>query len=870
VKRLFSSPASCIIILALLLASPALGADKLKLVVGGDHNNPPYEFLENGKPTGFNIELMRAVADATGMAVEFRLGPWDKVRRDLEQGRIDALAGMYYSAQRNMLVDFSVPHTIVSAGLFVRKESPLRSFADIKGKEVIVQKGDVINDYLRNNGVTSKIVTVMDPGDVLRLLASGRHDCALMPSRLQGEYLVKALGLNDTMVLSTELPQFSYCFAVRKGDKALLYRLDEGLNLLKVNGKYKAIYEKWFAVYDQKELWQTLRYFIWALAAIAALLAANFIWSWFLRREVRTRTAELRESEGKFRVLTETSPAAICLIQGERHVYVNAAMISLSGYTEQEFLEMNFWGFIHEEFRAMVKERGLARQRGEPVPPRYEIKIINKNGEEKWAFISAGRIEYKGAPAVIATLFDITDRKRMEDELRQAHYDLEKRVEERTLALREANELLLETNRELAREVEARKAAVEVSIQSISLLKATLESTADGILVVDRAGRIIDFNERFLELWHITRDVMVSLDDDRALTYLMKQLRNPDEFVAKVRELHGQHGEESLDVICFRDGRVFEWYSRPQRVDNEIVGRVWSFRDITERKRDEDVLRESEARLRRKKDLLEELNSTLEKRVREEVAKNREKDMILIHQNRQAALGEILDHIAHQWKQPLNILNLIMYDMEYTHSRGKLTDEQVSKTLENVTALTENMSKTINVFRDFYKPEKEKTLFSIRESIDSALSFITPALRYDSIEVELDADPELSAIGYPNEYAQVFINIMTNARDALKEKGAENPWIKIRAFADDNKAIVDITDNAGGIPEGFIDRIFDIYFTTKGSSGGTGIGLYMSKNIIEKSMGGTLSVCNAEQGAQFRIALETPQDIEVYRNSLFY
>jgi PAS domain S-box-containing protein len=870
VKRLFSTPASCIIIIVLLLAGPASGADKLKVIAGGDHNNPPYEFLENGKPTGFNIELMRAVAEATGMDVEFRLGPWEKVRDDLVQGRIDALTGMYYSAQRNRQVDFSVPHTMVSAGLFVRKESPLLSFADIKGKEVIVQKGDVIHDYLREHGITSRIVAVTDPADELRLLASGRHDCSLMPSRLQGEYLKSTLGLDNIKVLRTDLPQFSYCFAVRKGDNALLYRLDEGLNILKVNGKYKAIYEKWFGVYEQKDLWQTLRYFVWALTVIAAFLAANFIWSWSLRRVVRKRTAELRESEEKFRVLTETSPAAICLIQGEHHIYVNAAMISLSGYTEQEFLEMKFWDFTHEEFRELVKERGLARQRGEPVPSRYEVKCLAKNGEEKWAFVSAGRIEYKGAPAVIATLFDITDRKRMEDELRQAHDDLEKRVEERTLALRKANDLLLQANRELGREVEARKAAVEVSIQSISLLKATLESTADGILVVDCAGRIIDFNERFLELWHINRDVIVSLDDDRALTYIMEQLRNPDEFVGKVRELCGQFDEESLDVICFRDGRVFEWYSRPQRVDNEIVGRVWSFRDITDRKRDEDALRESEALLRRKKDLLEELNRTLEMRVHEEVAKNREKDMILIHQNRQAALGEILDHIAHQWKQPLNILNLIMYDMEYTYSRGKLTNEQVSKTLDNVTALTENMSQTINIFRDFYKPDREKTLFSIRESIDNALSFIMPALRYDAIDVEIDADPELSAIGYPKEYAQVFINIMTNARDALKEKGAENPRINIRAFADDNKAIVDITDNAGGIPERFIDKIFDIYFTTKGSSGGTGIGLYMSKKIIENNMGGTLSVCNVEQGAQFRIALDAPQHLEVYSNRLFY
>ena len=992
-KHFFSSPIPLFIFLLLFSAGPASGTDKLMIVVGGDHNNPPYEFLKNGNPTGFNIELMRAVADATGMEVNFRLGPWDKVRQDLEQGRIDALAGMYYSPERNRVVAFSLPHTLVSPGLFVRKDSAIRNLDDIRGREVIVQSGDVTHDYLREHGITSHIVAVTDPADELRLLASGRHDCSLMPSRLQGEYLKSTLGLDNIKVLSTDLPQFRYCFAVRKGNNALLYRLDEGLNILKVNGKYQVIYEKWFGVYEKKDLWQTLRYYVLALTLALALALSFLLWSKTLKRRVELRTSELRENEEKFRVLAETSLAAICVYQGEHHLYVNAAMTRQTGYTEQELMEMRFWEWMHEDDRELVRERGLARQRGEQVPSHYEIKCITKEGVEKWLHISAGRIEFKGKPAGIVTMFDITDRKRMEDELRQAHDELEKRVEERTLALRNANDLQQQANRELSREAEARKAAVEVSIQSISLLKATLESTNDGILVVDSAGRIVDFNERFIELWHIPRNVIVSKDDARVLANVLDQLKNPDEFIAKVKELYGQPGEESLDLLYFRDGRVFERYSRPQFVDNQVTGRVWSFRDITERKRAEEALqtanmvvehspvvlfrckavpdwpvelvsrnviqfgytpeeflsgaitfssiihpqdlervisemgeytasgveqlmqeyrivakggeirwiidqtyserneageithyegvvldvtdrkraeealRESEAQLRRKKELLEELNSTLEKRVQEEVYKNREKDMLLIHQNRQAALGEILDHIAHQWKQPLNILNLIMYDLEYTHSNGKLTDEQINKTVAKVTALTENMSQTINVFRDFYRPDKEKTLFYIRESIDNALSFIAPALRYDAIEVELDADPELSAIGYPKEYAQVFLNIMTNARDALKERGAENPRIRIRAFANDNKAVVDITDNAGGIPDKFLDKIFDIYFTTKESSGGTGIGLHMSKNIIEKNMGGTLSVCNVEQGARFRIELDTPVDIETFNNS---
>jgi PAS domain S-box-containing protein len=166
-------------------------------------------------------------------------------------------------------------------------------------------------------------------------------------------------------------------------------------------------------------------------------------------------------------------------------------------------------------------------------------------------------------------------------------------LSQRTFALNASKEQLQQTNRELSREVEARRSAEEASGRSVSLLKATLESTADGILVVDRAGRIVDYNRRFLELWHIPGNVIETQNDEWALAYVAEQLSTPGEFIAKVRDLYNQPDEESLDTLHFRDGRVFERYSRPQSIDNRIVGRVWSFRDITERKRADDYLRES-------------------------------------------------------------------------------------------------------------------------------------------------------------------------------------------------------------------------------------------------------------------------------------
>src|SRR5512136_933018 len=421
-RRFFVIPAVCLTFLFAFLATAAPAAERQKLIVGGDHENPPYEFIENGRPTGFNVELMRAVADAAGADVEFRLGPWSQVRADLEHGKIDALAGMYYSEERSKLIDFSVPHTLVTAGLFVRRGSPVRTIDDMKGKEVIVQKGDAIDDYLRKEGTASRIIEVENPADVLRLLASGRHDCALMPSRFQGEYLLKSLGITNVRAMSADLPQLRYCFAVKKGNTPLKYRLDEGLNILKVNGKYKEIYDKWFGVYEKQRLWGTLRYFVWSLAIIAGLLAASSIWSWILRREVRKRTAELKEREENLRfthfAIENAADQAFWMTEGGRIFYVNDAACRALGYTREELAKMSIPDidpiYQPEKFAEHwrdLQENGFAT---------FETVHRAKDGRVYPVEIRANFVVFDGKEYNCAFATDITNRKRMEEELRNS------------------------------------------------------------------------------------------------------------------------------------------------------------------------------------------------------------------------------------------------------------------------------------------------------------------------------------------------------------------------------------------------------------------------------------------------------------------
>ena len=169
--------------------------------------------------------------------------------------------------------------------------------------------------------------------------------------------------------------------------------------------------------------------------------------------------------------------------------------------------------------------------------------------------------------------------------------------------------------------------------------------------------------------------------------------------------------------------------------------------------------------------------------------------------------------------------------------------------------LIKHMSQTIDYFRNFFSAEKETTEFKIHEAIVNALSFLEGSFQNPKIDVEIVANDDLVIHGYANELTQVILNILVNAKDAITERGIADPNVSITIDSEDKCAVITITDNAGGIPAEIINQIFDPYFTTKGTQRGTGIGLFMSKAIIEKNMGGRLTVRNAENGAEFRIEL---------------
>lgn len=401
-------------------------------------------------------------------------------------------------------------------------------------------------------------------------------------------------------------------------------------------------------------------------------------------------------------------------------------------------------------------------------------------------------------------------RKQSEELLKKAHDELEVKVRERTQELSELNEelrrdiverqrveeKLRQANQELVREVETRKTAEKVAVNSLSILRATIESTNDGILVVDRKGRVVEWNRRFLELWGIPDDVILQGNDEQTLRYALEQLTNPDEFVAKVEELYNHPEQENFDILKFRDGRVYDRYSRPQYLNNQIVGRVWNFRDITK-----------------------------QKKMEEEILKAQKLE----------SLGVLAGGIAHDFN---NLLTGVMGNI----SLAKMYVEPDGKAYSRIDAaekccdLTMGLTSQLITFSKGGAPIKK--LDSMTRIIKESTGFV---LSGSNVKCEFFMPEELWSVEVDSgQMNQVINNLIINADQAMPDGGIITICAENVILGQKGRYVhILIRDQGSGIPEEILPKIYDPYFTTKKK--GSGLGLASVYSIVTRH-GGHLNV----------------------------
>ena len=381
------------------------------------------------------------------------------------------------------------------------------------------------------------------------------------------------------------------------------------------------------------------------------------------------------------------------------------------------------------------------------------------------------------------------------------------------------------------KDVTERKRAEEALRRAVSTLTATLESTTDGILVIERSGRIAGFNKKFVEMWGIPMSVLSGGDDDRALQFVQGKLKDGEGFLRKVRELYAQPEVTSFDVLEFNDGRVIERYSQPQRVNDDVIGRVWSFRDVTERRRAEEAMRQQQ-----------ELQATNEHL--------REMDRLKT---------QFINNAAHELGTPLTPIKLQAH-MLNSEKLGPLSDKQRS----SVKVLSRNVDQLGLLLRDVLdsarvqagKLEVRPEPVDLHKLVEEAVeSFAEPAA-HDGVRLSMRGDERVVVRADGPRVTQVLFNLIRNALKFTPPGGK----VDVVVLPEDDRVAVEVRDTGCGLRPEDIAKLFrpfsQAHDKMQKTQSGTGLGLYIAKGIVE-SHGGAIS-CESPgpgRGATFRFTL---------------
>lgn len=276
--------------------------------------------------------------------------------------------------------------------------------------------------------------------------------------------------------------------------------------------------------------------------------------------------------------------------------------------------------------------------------------------------------------------------------------------------------------------------------------------------------------------------------------------------------------------------------------------------------RDKRLVRNSNSKeLNTLKLVMNEMMDDLGQKIQEEINQRSDQEKLLIQQSKLASMGNMIGNIAHQWRQPLSEINAILMTLQVKHMHNDLGGDFLNTQIEKCNEITDFMSNTINDFQNFFKPSKTKEFFDLDVACKKAVNILHSSLKHHHIEFEFKNDETPTILGYPNEFSQAFLNILSNAKDVLIDRNIKNPKITVLTKVGHQFILIQIKDNAGGIKEDNLDRIFEPYFTTKHAKQGTGIGLYMCKTIIEGNMDGTIEAENHKDGACITIKLHAIQ-----------
>jgi PAS domain S-box-containing protein len=539
----------------------------------------------------------------------------------------------------------------------------------------------------------------------------------------------------------------------------------------------------------------------------------------------------------EYRTLFETMAQGVVYQEADgRIIECNPAAERILGLTRDQMQGRTPVGnkscAIHEDgslFPSDSQPSMVALRTGQKVND-VIMGVFNPKSESyRWINVNAVPLfrEKEEKPYRVYTTFeDISFRFQVEEELRRAKQELEARMEERTKKLGESEEKF--------------KTLSEKSLVGIYIIQD------DTFKYINPAfARMFDYTVEELMRLHF-RVIVAAHEKDRIWKKMEKLISGKIEYFHSQFEGIRKNGK-SCWLEVFKAGITLE--GRPA-----IIGSVI---DITRRKQFEEALQEKSSQL-------ETLNRELERRIKIELEKLRRQEQIIMQQSRLAAMGEMVGAIAHQWRQPITTVGVILQNLNMAYKLKKIDGRMLEEASRDAMEQINYMSKTIDDFRDFFVPSKQKESFSVIQCMKDTISLLRTQMKNNAITIHCNFKDEnqLTVSGYPGEFKQVLVNIFNNARNAIVEErkvgglAEESGDVYIKIAEKKGEVVIEISNNGSKIPKTVMNRIFEPYFTTGTEGKGMGIGLYMSKIIVENQMNGRISAKNTKQGVLFTIRLE--------------
>ena len=791
------------------------------IIVGGDRNYPPYEFLDkNGEPAGYNVDLTRAIARKMNLNVEIRLGTWSERLAALKNGQIDLVQGIYYSPQRNKDFDFSQHHLVSNYVTVVRKEAgiPPQSLDELSGKTIIVEEGDILEDFAKNHGLSQHIVAVSDQEEALRQLAQGTHDCAIV-SLISAIHLIDKNKWTNLVYGMKPMVSAEYCYGTRKGQVALLSTFSDGLRELDRDGEYRKIHDKWLGIYKEQpsSLVDALRYSAIVIGPLILFLLIAFIWSWSLRKQVTEKTKALEDSLDKFRYFFDAANVGKSITLPTGEVFPNKAFADFLGYTIDEMKNRTWQTLTPDEDVEASKKIVGSLLTGDKGSERFEKRFIHKDGRFLWADMSVAlRRDSNGNPMYfMTTVVDITKRK-------EALFRVE-HLNKLLRAISDVNQLILREEDKHNLIHEGCRLLVSNRGYKSALIVLTDAGNNPVLWAMDGlAGSSNDLRSQ-LEKGILPPCCSFMADKREILVIEDKNLTCSE---CTIGEACARN--QSLCATLIHNNKVFGYLAaageKQQIIDNE----------------EKELFTEMAVNIAYALSVIE-----LDEARQKEQTRSEKLQSQLVQSQKMESVGRLAGGVAHDFN---NMLGVIIGYAELA-SEKVTPDDPLHDDLHEILIAAR---RSADITRQLLAFARKQTIVPETLDLNKAVKSILKMLRRligENIHLSWNPGKNLRPVKMdPSQLNQILTNLCLNAQDAISNVGEiiietdflsfDNQYCEEHSgFEPGQYVLLAIKDNGTGMDNTTLKNVFEPFFTTKEVGKGTGLGLATVYGIVKQNKG---------------------------------